>query len=205
MRRATPQILLALSAGTVLCCGPLFAQVDARLPNDPAWRGIGQPAAVVRQLQDIGAQILKQRAAGNLRGPRLVFSGPNGTSKALAAGLLGRDLGKEVYRLDLSSVVSKYVGETEKDMSRLISAAERNDGILLLDMGDALFGARTNPSDANERPATRETSRLLQRIEAYPGILIITSNGPEFPSKLRFDHRVEFAPTARRGRPPGLR
>ncbi|MCB0555176.1 MAG: ATP-binding protein, partial [Phaeodactylibacter sp.] len=96
--------------------------------------------------------------------------------KTLTASLLGKYTGKDVYRVDLSMVVSKYIGETEKNLSNLFAKAENKDWILFFDEADALFGKRTDVKDAHDRYANQEVSYLLQRVEGYNGLVILASN-----------------------------
>jgi SpoVK/Ycf46/Vps4 family AAA+-type ATPase len=112
-------------------------------------------------------------------GVRAMLSGPSGAGKTLAAKLLAHQLCMDVYRLDLSSVINKYIGETEKNLERVLSAAEELDVILLIDEGDALLTNRTNVSNANDRYANLETNYLLQRLESFEGIVLITTNASE--------------------------
>lgn len=109
-------------------------------------------------------------------GFRSLFYGPPGTGKTLAATLLGKKTGYDVYRIDLSTIVSKYIGETEKNLARLFDRAERKGWILFFDEADALFGKRTTTSSANDRYANQEVSYLLQRIETYDGLVILATN-----------------------------
>ncbi|MEP4093023.1 ATP-binding protein [Reichenbachiella sp.] len=109
-------------------------------------------------------------------GYRCLFYGPPGTGKSMTACLLGKSTGKDVYRVDLSMVVSKYIGETEKNLSRVFEQAESKNWILFFDEADALFGKRTGVKDAHDRYANQEVSYLLQRIEIYDGIIILASN-----------------------------
>jgi AAA+ superfamily predicted ATPase len=109
-------------------------------------------------------------------GYRVMFYGPPGTGKTLTAGLLGKYTDKDVYRIDLSMVVSKYIGETEKNLSSLFDRAINKDWILFFDEADAIFGKRTNVRDAHDKYANQEVSYLLQRIEAHPGLVILASN-----------------------------
>jgi hypothetical protein len=109
-------------------------------------------------------------------GFRALFYGPPGTGKTMAANLLGKFTGKDVYRIDLSSLVSKYIGETEKNLSTLFERAENKNWILFFDEADSLFGKRTNVRDAHDRFANQEVSYLLQRIEEYSGLSILASN-----------------------------
>jgi len=109
-------------------------------------------------------------------GYRSLFYGPPGTGKTLTATLIGARAGVDVYRVDLSMVVSKYIGETEKNLAGLFDQAENKNWILFFDEADALFGKRTSASSANDRYANQEVSYLLQRIEDHPGVVILASN-----------------------------
>lgn len=109
-------------------------------------------------------------------GYRALFHGPPGTGKTLAASLLGKYTGREVYRIDLSMIISKYIGETEKNLSRLFDRAEYKNWILFFDEADALFGKRTNVRDAHDKYANQEVSYLLQRVEAFDGLVILATN-----------------------------
>jgi hypothetical protein len=115
-------------------------------------------------------------------GVRALFTGPSGTGKTLAAGWVATRLGLPLYRVDLANVTSKYIGETEKNLARLLSRAEQAEVILLFDEADSLFGKRTDIRDSNDRFANAQTNYLLQRIESYDGLVLLTSN-----SKARFD------------------
>lgn len=110
------------------------------------------------------------------RGYRSLFYGPPGTGKTLTATLLGKSTGKDVYRVDLSQTVSKYIGETEKNLSKLFDKAENKNWILFFDEADALFGKRTDVRDAHDKYANQEVAYLLQRVEAYNGLVILASN-----------------------------
>lgn len=109
-------------------------------------------------------------------GYRVLFHGPPGTGKTLTASLLGKHTNKAVYRIDLSMVVSKFIGETEKNLSKLFTKAENKDWILFFDEADALFGKRTNVKDAHDKYANQEVSYLLQRVENYNGLVVLASN-----------------------------
>jgi len=109
-------------------------------------------------------------------GYKALFYGPPGTGKTLTTTLLGKKLGLDVYRIDLSRLVSKYIGETEKNLSKIFDRAERKGWILFFDEADALFGKRTSVSDAHDRYANQEVSYLLQRIEEYDGLVILATN-----------------------------
>ncbi len=109
-------------------------------------------------------------------GYRSLFYGPPGTGKTLTATLIGAELGVDVYRIDLSMVVSKYIGETEKNLANVFDQAQHKNWILFFDEADALFGKRTQTSSSNDRHANQEISYLLQRVEDYPGIVILATN-----------------------------
>jgi AAA+ superfamily predicted ATPase len=109
-------------------------------------------------------------------GYRALFYGPPGTGKTLTASLLGKYTGKDVYKVDISMMVSKFIGETEKNLANLFIRAENKDWILFFDEADALFGKRTNVRDAHDKYANQEVSYLLQRVENYDGLVILSSN-----------------------------
>ncbi|MEL6864435.1 MAG: ATP-binding protein, partial [Bacteroidota bacterium] len=109
-------------------------------------------------------------------GFRSLFFGPPGTGKTLTASLLGKTLAMDVYRIDLAMVVSKYIGDTEKNLARVFDLAENNQWILFFDEADALFGKRSLTKSSNDRYANQEVSYLLQRIEDFPGLVILASN-----------------------------
>jgi SpoVK/Ycf46/Vps4 family AAA+-type ATPase len=109
-------------------------------------------------------------------GFKVLFTGPPGTGKTLTASLLGKHCQLDVYRVDLSMVVSKYIGETEKNLSRVFDLAENKNWILFFDEADALFGKRSNTSDSHDRYANQEVSFLLQRMEDFDGLVILCSN-----------------------------
>lgn len=109
-------------------------------------------------------------------GFRTLFYGPPGTGKTLTATLLGKSAALDVYRIDLSMVVSKYIGETEKNLANIFDQAENKNWLLFFDEADALFGKRTKSNSSNDKHANHEISYLLQRIENFPGIIIMASN-----------------------------
>ncbi|ARA94259.1 hypothetical protein AWN76_014595 [Rhodothermaceae bacterium RA] len=131
------------------------------------------------------------------RGVRALFAGPSGTGKTLAARILAAELGMDLYRVDLAAVVNKYIGETEKNLHHVFAAAEALDVILLLDEGDALLGSRTDVRTANDRYANLETNYLLQRLEHYQGIVLVTTNlgdNIDRAFQRRMDVVVDFLP-----------
>ena len=109
-------------------------------------------------------------------GFRSLFYGPPGTGKTLTATLIGAEFGLDVYRIDLSMLVSKYIGETEKNLANVFDQAQNKNWILFFDEADALFGKRTQTASANDRYANQEVSYLLQRVEDYPGVVILATN-----------------------------
>lgn len=109
-------------------------------------------------------------------GYRSLFYGAPGTGKTLTAALLGKITEREVYRVDLSMIISKYIGETEKNLARIFDTAQYKNWILFFDEADSLFGKRTSASSSNDRHANQQTAYLLQRIEDYPGVVILASN-----------------------------
>ncbi|NOQ28169.1 MAG: AAA family ATPase [Bacteroidales bacterium] len=109
-------------------------------------------------------------------GYRCLFHGPPGTGKTLTASLIGKASGLDVYRIDLSMLVSKYIGETEKNLSNIFDQAENKKWILFFDEAESLFGKRTQTSSSNDRYANQETSFLLQRIEDFPGVVVLATN-----------------------------
>jgi ATPase family associated with various cellular activities (AAA) len=138
---------------------------------------------------------LPSRLQGESAGVRALFTGPSGTGKTLAARVLAAELGLDVYRLDLSTVVNKYLGETEKNLAAVFARAEELDVLLLLDEGDALLTRRTDVNTSNDRYANLETNYLLQRLETFDGILFVTTNaGDRIDSafRRRMDVVVEF-------------
>jgi hypothetical protein len=131
------------------------------------------------------------------RGVRALLTGPSGTGKTLAAKILAAELDMDLYRVDLAAVINKYIGETEKNLHRVLSRAEELDVILLLDEGDALLSSRTEVRSANDRYANLETNYLLQKLEHYQGIVIVTTNaGDNIDSAFqrRMDVVVNFIP-----------
>ena len=160
----------------------LAAPLDAR----GAWTDLAVSGETLRELTHLEARCRQREAlpgaVGAALGPslsagvRALFQGPSGTGKTLAARVLASALGMDLYRVDLAAVVNKYIGETEKNLSRVFSVAEELDVVLLLDAGDALLARRTQVSNANDRYANLETNYLLQRLEAYEGILVVTTN-----------------------------
>ena len=156
---------------------------DEALVATPALRDALDTLCQRCERRDGLADVLGPAARTRYRpGVRALLVGASGTGKTLAAGWLASRLGLPLYRVDLASVSSKYIGETEKNLAQLFARAEHAEGVLLFDEADSLFGKRTEVKDANDRFANQQTNYLLQRIESFDGIALLTSN-----SRARFD------------------
>ncbi len=165
---------------------PDFGRMAIRIEAKAGFDDLVVPAPQMATLRHIVAAVRHRRtvlerwgfAEKSARGLGLsaLFSGPSGTGKTMAAEALARELSLDLYRVDLSEVVSKYIGETEKNLSRIFDTAERGGVVLLFDEADALFGKRTELRDSHDRYANQEVSYLLQRMEDYRGLVILTTN-----------------------------
>ncbi|MGO9935477.1 MAG: ATP-binding protein [Steroidobacteraceae bacterium] len=182
---------------------------------DPAagWEDIVLPAPQMQLLRQIAIQV-RHRATvydawgfGNRSsrglGIAALFAGASGTGKTMAAEVLAADLHLDLYRIDLATMVSKYIGETEKNLRKVFDAAEESGAILLFDEADALFGKRSEVKDSHDRYANVEVSYLLQRVEAYRGLAILTTNlksaiDQSFVRRLRFIVQFPFPDAAQR-------
>ncbi len=150
------------------------------------WQDLTLPADQLQMLRDIAAQIKHRHVVYNEwgfskknnrgLGLSVLFAGPSGTGKTLAAEVLANELNLDLYQIDLSNIISKYIGETEKHLKQIFDQAENSGAILLFDEADALFGKRSDVKDSHDRYANIEVSYLLQRIEAYSGLSILTTN-----------------------------
>lgn len=165
----------------------LHLGTQARLmPDEVSPESLVLPPALRESLDQLHARCLQRDSLGDCLGPalrtryrpgvRALFTGASGTGKTLAAGWIASRLGLPMYRVDLSAVVSKYIGETEKNLAQLFARADSAELVLLFDEADALFGKRTDIKDSNDRFANQQTNYLLQRIESFEGIAILTSN-----------------------------
>jgi hypothetical protein len=184
-----------------------------RLEPGAGWGDLVLPARQLATLREIAVHV-RQRAKvygawgfdrGGARGLGIsaLFAGPSGTGKTMAAEVLANELALDLYRVDLSRVVSKYIGETEKNLRRIFDAAESGSAILLFDEADALFGKRSEVKDSHDRYANVEISYLLQRMECYRGLAILTTNmksalDPAFLRRIRFAVHFPFPDEAHR-------
>jgi hypothetical protein len=187
-------------AARVLSRGSLD-DLAQRIEPAATWDDIVLPPAQRETLREIAAQVRHRttvyetwglgRKGRRGLGISALFAGASGTGKTMAAEVLASDLALDLYRIDLSQLVSKYIGETEKNVRRVFDAAEGGGAILLFDEADALFGKRSEVKDSHDRYANIEVSYLLQRMEAYRGLAILTSNmkhalDPAFVRRIRF-------------------
>jgi SpoVK/Ycf46/Vps4 family AAA+-type ATPase len=139
------------------------------------------------------------------KGVNALFAGPSGTGKTMAAGILANELGLDLYKIDLSQVVSKYIGETEKNLDAIFTGAENSNIILFFDEADALFGKRSEVRDSHDRYANIEISYLLQKMEDYEGVAILATNlrqnlDEAFVRRLAFSIHFPFPDEADRRR-----
>jgi len=163
-----------------------LAGLASRVEGEAGWEGLVVPERALRSLRMISA-FLRNRdsvlaewgdggAPPSAAGMSVLFAGESGTGKTLAAQVVARELGLDLFRIDLATAVSKYIGETEKNLDRIFAAAEGSNAVLLFDEADALFGKRSEVRDAHDRYANVEVAYLLQRIEGYAGVVILTTN-----------------------------
>jgi SpoVK/Ycf46/Vps4 family AAA+-type ATPase len=189
----------------------LAERVDSRA----TWADLVLPERQMTVLTDIARHMRHRQtvyetwglAATSARGLGItaLFSGESGTGKTLAAEVLAHDLDLDLYRIDLAAIVSKYIGETEKNLKRLFDAADAGGAVLLFDEADALFGRRSSVKDSHDRYANIEVAYLLQRMEAYRGVAILTTNmksllEPAFLRRIRFVVTFPFPDVASRAR-----
>lgn len=192
---------------------PRLEHLTERVTWSTTWDTLVLPPSQKETLREITAQarwrgkVHREWGFGADGGPGLgisvLFYGPSGTGKSMAAGVIANELGLDLYRIDLSRVVSKYIGETEKNLGTVFDEAEGAGAVLLFDEADSLFGRRSAVKDSHDRYANLEVSYLLQRMEAYEGLAILTTNqrsalDPAFLRRLRFAVQFPFPdPTGR--------
>jgi hypothetical protein len=184
-----------------------------RIEPRASWRDLVLPAEQTALLHDITAQVRGrskvyhdwgfERMSQRGLGIGALFTGTSGTGKTLAAEVIAGELGLDLYLIDLSAVVSKYIGETEKNLRAVFDAADKGGAVLLFDEADALFGKRTEVRDSHDRYANIEVSYLLQRMESYRGLAVLTTNlrsamDQAFLRRLRFVVHFPFPDTTQR-------
>ncbi len=192
---------------------PKLEELAQRINSQVNWDDLILPEKEQEILREIAAHVRQRTKVyenwgfekKNSRGLGIsaLFAGASGTGKTLAAEVLGNELRLDVYRIDLSCVVSKYIGETEKNLRRIFDVAEGCGAILLFDEADALFGKRSEVKDSHDRYANMEVSYLLQRIEAYRGLAILTTNLKDaidqaFLRRIRFIVQFPFPDASQR-------
>ena len=165
---------------------PRMEDLAQRIEPSASWEDLVLPEMQSQTLKAVIAHVRQRvkvyegwgfaKKGGRGLGISALFAGPSGTGKTTAAEVIAQELNLDLYRIDLSSVVSKYIGETEKNLRRVFDAAETGGAILLFDEADALFGKRSDVKDSHDRHANIEVSYLLQRMEAYRGLAILTTN-----------------------------
>ena len=181
---------------------PSEHQTDLVLP-DAQMRLLDELAAHVRHRSQVYGEWGFADTSTRGLGITALFTGPSGAGKTLAAEVTARALELDLYRIDLSTLVSKYIGETEKNLRRVFDAAEEGGAVLLFDEADALFGKRTEVKDSHDRYANMEVSYLLQRMETYRGLAILTTNlknglDTAFQRRIRFVIQFPFPDVAAR-------
>jgi ATPase family associated with various cellular activities (AAA)/Winged helix domain, variant len=154
---------------------PGYHWEDLVLP-DPQLELLRSISSYLRHRDRVLAEWGYERTVARTQGLKVLFAGESGTGKTMAAQVLAAGLGLELFRVDLATVVSKYIGETEKNLERIFTAADGSNAILFFDEADALFGKRSEVSDSHDRYANIEVAYLLQRMEAYPGAVILATN-----------------------------
>jgi hypothetical protein len=153
---------------------PAGADLVSKLPRTSYDReDLVVPAETRRQLDEV---IATAKLGARQRGSAVLFSGPTGTGKTMAAQIMARELGLDLFKVDLARVVSKYIGETEKNLHAVFAEAEAGGAILFFDEADALFGKRSEVKDSHDRYANLDVAWLLQRIEAHQGLVILATN-----------------------------
>jgi hypothetical protein len=165
---------------------PGLATLARQIRPRYGWRDIVLPPDQLTLLHEIVGAVLSRplvfeewgvgRKLAASYGVTMLFAGPPGTGKTMAAEVIASDLGLELYKIDLSTIVSKYIGETEKNLERIFNEARSSNAILFFDEADAIFGKRSEVKDAHDRYANIEVSYLLQRMEAYDGVTILATN-----------------------------
>lgn len=223
LRAATAETPAGKAAATPLarrlwqaCCANTRPRVDElaqRIEPGATWADLVLPDAQLHTLREIAWQVRQRHrvyhewgfggSGARGLGITVLFAGESGTGKTMAAEVLAHALHLDLYRIDLSQVVNKYIGETEKNLRRIFDAAEAGGAILLFDEADALFGKRSEVKDSHDRHSNIEVSYLLQRMEAYRGLAVLTTNlraalDKAFLRRLRFVVQFPYPDAAQR-------
>jgi AAA+ superfamily predicted ATPase len=206
---------LDLGAAARALCGDELARLAQRISPEATFGELIATPEAEAQLREICARVATREAvrrewtrecvhARNL-GVTALFAGPSGTGKTLAAEVIARELGYDLFRIDLSAIVSKYIGETEKNLDRVFAAAEYANAVLFFDEADALFGKRSEVKDAHDRYANIEIAYLLQKMEQFDGLAILATNLKQnlddaFARRLTFSVNFAFPEATERRR-----
>jgi hypothetical protein len=190
-------VLSAARAESSCRLGKLAVKVQSAFQ----WSDLILPAATIRHVKEVVSAIENRHCVGLDWGMRpgfpplslnILFSGPSGTGKTMTAGIIASHLGLDLYRCDLSGIISKYIGETEKNLDKIFDVAAQSNAILFFDEADALFGRRSEVRDAHDRYANIEVSYLLQKLEQHDGVVILATNLSKNIDDA-FARRVQFA------------
>ncbi len=175
-----------MDAGARQASSSRLGELAARLPPGYRWEDLIVPERQRELLHSISAYLRHrdrvlsdwgyEKTVARTQGLKVLFAGESGTGKTMAAQVLAAELGLEIFRVDLATTVSKYIGETEKNLDRIFGAAEGSNAILFFDEADALFGKRSEVGDSHDRYANIEVAYLLQKMEGYPGAVILATN-----------------------------
>jgi len=152
---------------------------------------------IALETRQLGLSSSKRKLPADFTCVLALFAGPSGTGKTMAAEMIARELRTSLYRVNLSQVVSKYIGETEKNLARVFETAQKKGAVLLFDEADALFGKRSEVKESHDRYANMEVSYLLSKIEAYRGLVILSSNhkvDSDPAIMCRVKYLLEFSP-----------
>lgn len=162
------------------------------LTTELSWQDVAAFKQIKIELAELRKEEQNLRHRGKAESYRVLFSGPPGTGKTLAALLLGQKNGRRVVYVDLPNLISRYIGETEKNLNKLLERAETENWLLFFDEADALFGKRSDVKDSHDSYANQEVSYLLQRMESYADLVIFSTNArPERNEALqRYFHKI---------------
>jgi ATP-dependent 26S proteasome regulatory subunit len=185
--------------------GPTLRRLGKKVTTPHTWDDLIVPAVTLQRLREITTAVRLRpvvyaewgfdRRLPYGKGTTALFSGPSGTGKTMAAAILARELCRDMFAIDLSAVVSKYIGETEKNLCKVFDEAEAAHAMLFFDEADALFGKRSAVKDAHDRYANIEVAFLLQKLEAFEGVVVLASNLPKNVDGAfarRIGHAIEF-------------